>query len=371
VILQAPGSAGLVLAGNVVHLDPAPVVFEAMLEGWRRQQSARFLRVATIAPRLRLIRRMERFAGVYPWQWTPADGEAFLDDLRGGASPIRLSTARSYEVAISLFLEFLVDSRYGWAQLCEERFGEVPQAVFHEGNSILHKVEFEGDPRRRPLTYDEVQALFDAADARPGKIRGMGRKGALGAVRDAAVLKTVYAFGLRRAEASGLDVTDLRRNRKAPRFGNVGCVMVRYGKSPTGSPPKRRTVLLVPEMDWVVDTLRDWLTEHRPSFVPGNHPALWVTERVGRLSPRSINEAFVAARRDADLDESLDLHCLRHSHITHLTEFGYPARFVQEQAGHSHAATTAIYMGVSNEYRNKLLEAALKGRLGDDWDVTP
>lgn len=45
-------------------------------------------------------------------------------------------------------------------------------------------------------------------------------------------------------------------------------------------------------------------------------------------------------------------------------------KIIQEQAGHSHAATTAIYMGVSNEYRNKLLEAALKGRLGDDWDVT-
>jgi site-specific recombinase XerD len=95
-----------------------------------------------------------------------------------------------------------------------------------------------------------------------------------------------------------------------------------------------------------------------------------VTERVGRLSPRSINEAFVAARQDAGLDEDLDLHCLRHSYITHLTEFGYPARFVQEQVGHSHAATTAIYMGVSNEYRNQLLEASMKDRLGDDWSVT-
>jgi hypothetical protein len=25
-------------------------------------------------------------------------------------------------------------------------------------------------------------------------------------------------------------------------------------------------------------------------------------------------------------------------------------------------------MGVSNEYRNKLLETALRGRLGEDWD---
>lgn len=62
------------------------------------------------------------------------------------------------------------------------------------------------------------------------------------------------------------------------------------------------------------------------------------------MSPRSINEAFTAARDAAGLDGALDLHCLRHSYITHLTEFGYPARFVQEQVGHSHGSTTAIYM---------------------------
>jgi integrase/recombinase XerC len=371
VTLEAPGSAHLAIAGNVVHLDPAPAVFEAMLEGWRRQRSARFLKVLTIEAGLRLIRRFERFTGQYPWQWTPADGEAFIDDLRGGEKPIRFSTARKYEVEIGLFVEFLLDSRYGWAQMCQERFGEVPQAVFHEGNSVAHKVEYEGDPRRRPLDYDEVQALFDAADGRPGQISGLGRKGALCAARDAAALKTVYAFGLRRTEASRLDLVDLRRNRKAPEFGRFGSLMVRYGKSPKGSPPKRRSVLLVPEMDWVVDTLQEWVGELRPRFSPGSHPALWITERVGRLSPRSINEAFVAARGAAGLEDSLDLHCLRHSYVTHLTEFGYPARFVQEQVGHANASTTSIYTNVSNEYRNKLLGASLRGRLGDDWDDTP
>lgn len=130
-------------------------------------------------------------------------------------------------------------------------------------------------------------------------------------------------------------------------------------------------MLLIPEMDWATDTLDHYLAEVRPQFSPGRHPALWITERVGRLAPRSINEAFVAARRDADLDADLDLHCLRHRWITHATEFGYPARFVQENVGHSHAATTAIYMGVSNEYRNTVLEDSLKNRLGDYWDVTP
>ncbi|MGY2148832.1 tyrosine-type recombinase/integrase [Nocardia gipuzkoensis] len=359
------------LVDNVFHLDPAPAVFEAMLEGWRRHMSARFLRVTTIASRVQLIRRLERFSGLYPWQWTPAEGEAFIDDLRGRARPIQVSTARGYEVAISLFLEFLLDARYGWAQVCEERFGQTPQLVFHEGNSIAHKLDYEGDPRRRPLTYDEVQALFDAADARPGRIVGRGVKGGLSAVRDAAVLKTIYAYGLRRSEAAQLDLVDLRGNPKLPVLGRCGSVMVRFGKSSKGSAPKRRSVLLVPEMDWVTEVLEDWITQVRPRFGPGRHPALWVTERLGRLRARSINDAFVAAKHDAGLDEKLDVHCLRHSFVTHLTEFGYPAKFVQEQVGHSHAATTAIYTRVSDEFRNKVLAKSLKNRLGELWDVKP
>lgn len=365
-----PGSARLVLADNVVHFDPEPAILAAMLEGWRRQQSARFLRETTMLRRLRLISRLVEFTGLYPWQWTPAEGEAFIDHLRNLDPPRAVSTARNYEVVFNLFLEFLLDPRYGWASACEERFGEVPQQIFHDGNSIAHRSEYEGDPRRRPLTYDEIQALFDAADARPGKIVCRGVKGGLGAARDAAVLKLVYAFGLRRTEASKLDLVDLRRNPKMAQFGRFGSLMVRFGKSSKGSAPKRRSVLLVPEMDWIIEVLEQWLTELRPRFSPGAHPALWVTERVGRLQPRSINDAFVAAKRDAGLDEHLDVHCLRHSAVTHWTEFGYPAKFSQEQVGHSHAATTAIYTGVSNEFRNQMLVASLKGRLGTDWDVT-
>ena len=263
---KAPGSAHLVLANNVVHLDPAPAVYDGMKEGWARQQSARFLKAKTIAPRVRLIERLEEFTGLYPWQWTPAEAEAFIAHLRSGNPPIQMSTARSYEVTITLFMDYLMDSRYQWMQVCHERFDDVPQAIFHEGNSVLHTVEYEGDPRRRPLTYDEVQALFDAADARPAKIRGQGRKGALAALRDAAVLKTIYAYGTRRTESSRLDLVDMRRNPKAPQFGNCGSLMVRFGKSSKGSPPKRRMVLLVPEMDWAADVVQEWLTEIRPHF---------------------------------------------------------------------------------------------------------
>ena len=65
------------LAPNVAHLDPQSAVFEAMLEGWARQQRSRFLNERdTIGPRLRAVRRLAVFSGLYPWQWSPAEGEA-------------------------------------------------------------------------------------------------------------------------------------------------------------------------------------------------------------------------------------------------------------------------------------------------------
>jgi site-specific recombinase XerD len=59
--------------------------------------------------------------------------------------------------------------------------------------------------------------------------------------------------------------------------------------------------------------IQQWIEEVRPLLSPGAHPALWVTERRGRLSRRAINEAFEEARDAAGLGSVLDLHCLRHS----------------------------------------------------------
>lgn len=357
------GSAGLVLQAGVSFLDPATAVMDAMVEGWSVQQRVRGLRAATIRSRISLVRRLVGFSNQYPWQWNVGELEAFFAGLLSGAKPITVSTLRQYQTDLRLFLDYLTDRRYGWQGECERRFGQAPMQLLHEWNSVEHVTDNEGSAGRRPLTYDEVQALFDASDAAVETIRGQGRKGALAAHRDAVLLKAVYAFGLRRSEAWGLDLADWGRNPKAPEFGGFGCVNVRHGKASRGSPPKRRTVLTVPEMDWIVALLRQWVHDIRPQFGPAAHPAMWMTERRGRLSRRSINEAFTEARDAAGLDEELDLHCLRHAYVTHLVEFGYPAKFIQDQVGHSHAATTAIYTGVSDEYRTRLVQASLHRRL--------
>lgn len=362
------GAAHLVLEPGVTHLDPTGAVFEAMLEGWERQQRSRFLRASTIGPRLRLVRRFAEFSGQYPWQWSPGELEAFISHLASGDRPVVASTVRSYQVTLRLFCEFVTDSRYGWPAECDRRFGETPVQICHEWNTVAHVVDFEGQPGRRALSYDEVQALFDAADAKVEEIRARGRKGAMAAMRDAVVLKVVYAYGLRRNEAAMLDVVDFRRNARVAKYGTFGSVQVRYGKASRGSPPKRRTVLTVPEMDWVVPLLEQWSDELRPVFDPGAHPALWMTERRGRVSVRHLNDAFSAAKERAGLAAELDLHSLRHSYVTHLLEFGYPELFVQQQVGHSHASTTGLYTSVSNEFRNRLVERSLE-RYDDLWEV--
>ena len=90
--------------------------------------------------------------------------------------------------------------------------------------------------------------------------------------------------------------------------------------------------------------------------------------RVPHRGQRSANEAFENAREAAGLPAELDQHSLRHSMITHLVEFDYPERFVQDQAGHAVAATTAIYTGVSDEYRNRLLKSKLTARHAGLWE---
>ena len=71
---QAPGSAGLQLAGGAPLLRPEEQVLEAMLEGWRAQQLARNLAFSTIGKRLAAIAAFTRACGCVPVGVDGADG---------------------------------------------------------------------------------------------------------------------------------------------------------------------------------------------------------------------------------------------------------------------------------------------------------
>ena len=357
--LDMPGAAHLVLVEGVAYFNEASAVFEAMLEGWARQQRSRMLKEVTIKSRRALIQRFRDFAGSHPWDWGPGDVEDFVTSMTSGDSRMAPSTVRGYQTSLRLFCDYVSDPRYDWQEECVRRFGTAPVQVCHEWNTVAHLSEYEGKPERRPMTHDELQTFFDHADSRVQVIVDAGRKGAMAALRDAQMFKTAYAFGLRRRELVLLDLADLRPNPHMKGWGRYGSLHVHYGKSVRGGPPRRRTVLAVPEFNWVIDGMRQWVEQARPRLRGGAHPALWTTERVSRVSLRYIDDRFAELRDELGLDKALVPHCLRHSYITHLIEFGYPERFVQEQVGHRFASATALYTSVSSDYKNRALSRAL------------
>ena len=87
--------------------------------------------------------------------------------------------------------------------------------------------------------------MFDTADSLVDDVVDKGRKGFGAAYRDAVMVKTAYAWGLRRRELVMLDVHDFSRNPKASEFGEFGVCTVRFGKAMAGSTPKRRGVFAI------------------------------------------------------------------------------------------------------------------------------
>ena len=203
------------------------------------------------------------------------------------------STVRSYEGALARVpgLRVRPAVRLGIGE-CEQRVGARPVQVCHEGNTAVHAAEYEGRPERRPLTRAELQAFLDAADdhVEPAAYRGEGMGPAL---RDATLFKVIYGRGLRRREAVMLDMADFARTGRAG-ARRLGTCHVRYGKAVRGSPPRRRAVATV--MPWTAQALAQYIDGLGPVLKAGPHPALWLTERGGRISLRQVDDRFAAWR---------------------------------------------------------------------------
>jgi site-specific recombinase XerD len=358
---MAVDSAGRVLDfGAVRFLHPEDVVFAQMLTGWRNQQLSRNLSFGTIDGRERLVTRFQEATNEYPWQWTPAHVDEFFGDLRSVKHAAQ-STIRSYQAALRAFCSYVASPDYGWDRVCEQYFGTHPSQVCFDWNTAVHAQANESDPKRRPFTRQELQAFFDRADDEVDRIASLGRKGWLPAYRDAVLFKVAYCWGLRRNEVRHLQTVDFARNPHAREFGKYGVLQVRYGKAMKGSPPKHRSVLTV--FDWSTEIVADWLEHGHPHMTDGLD--LFPSERGTLVSETALNRRFNRYCEDLGLSPGLDIHSLRRSYVTHLIESGMDALFVQHQAGHEHASTTALYTSVSSDYRVKTLRRALDSTIRD------
>ena len=133
---------------------------------------------------------------------------------------------------------------------------------------------------------------------------------------------------------------------------------VRYGKAKRGQPPRRRNVASV--MGWAVEAVADYVDNIRPRFGCAEHPALWVTERGGRIKPAEINARFVAYRDALGLPKAL-VPALAAALVRHAPDRGRgrPAVHPGGQVGHRCDTSTAIYTHVSGDFMNTALRKAL------------
>jgi site-specific recombinase XerD len=363
-----------VLTGAGVGLFRADErVFEAMLDGWRAQMLARGLTSTTITGRCGVVARFQRFAGTFPWEWHPGDLEDFQAQRRSGPKPISLTTLRADSSAVAAFCTYLTTPVYGWAAFCQQAFGDVPAQVVFEWNTPRHTADDAIAPGRRAFTRAELQRLFDHLDDHIDREHAAGSKRWLPALRDSIAFKVCYAYGLRRRELTMLEIGDFGPNPHVPAYGGFGAVQVRWAKGTTGSGPRRRTVLTVPEFDWVVGLLGFWTGPGGRARFPtaDTSSALWPSERAGRLRLGSLGDAFAALRDEVGLPQELGLHCLRHSYVTHLIEAGYDPAFVQTQVGHAHASTTGLYTSVSSDFKQKTIQQMIAARLATGLEEVP
>jgi len=339
-------------------------LFDALLEGWRRAQGGRHLTEATKRSREAVVRRFREHVGRWPWEWQPLDVDEWIEDLGSAPRGRAVSTLRGYQGALRGFMEYMTDPRYPWVAICERVFGVRPVQILFEENSIVHLSEFEGQPSVRSFTREELVVFFEFCDERVRTLRRLRRKGSLAALRDGVLFKTLYGWGLRRQEAARLDVLDFMANPAQPTFGRCGLLGVRYGKASRGGPPRRRAVLTV--FDWSTEVIEQYLEEIRPAYGRDDHPALFLTERGGRISTDFITERFADYRDAAGLPAELTPHSFRRSYVTHLLEDGWDELFVRSQVGHRWASPTAIYTFVSSEYKNDAMRRALSAQLGEN-----
>ncbi len=161
------------------------------------------------------------------------------------------------------------------------------------------------------------------------------------ALRDVAVLETIYSCGLRVSELCGLRVDDLDWSEQIVRVRGKG--------------KKER---LVPIGRPALMAIQDyWNTFKQP---PGGASPIFFAETKKRapLAPVQLARRLKQFLAIAGLDPCLTPHKLRHSYATHLLDAGADLRSVQELLGHAHLVTTQVYTHVTTERLKKAYDAA-------------
>src|SRR5881397_268214 len=175
-------------------------------------------------------------------------------------------------------------------------------------------------PERLPtvLSQEEVAQLLDSANN----------------LLDYAMLMTLYATGMRRAELIRLKIEDIDSQRMI--------IHIRQGKG-----NRDRDVPLTPKL---LKTLREYWRWMKPKtyLFPGMVHN-WRADKP--ITPKCVWSAVQDAAKRAGIKKRVSPHTLRHSWATHLLENGADLRAIHQMLlGHVDLETTAVYLHLSRRH---------------------
>lgn len=264
--------------------------------------------------------------------------EAYLRDARCLLN--YLGEKSLAEVSVNDLHEFMVEMvELGIAPRSQRRLISGVRALFRfltaEG-FMEHNPALLLNPPQIGLHLPEVLSV-EEIDAMIGAIDPKARE----AVRDNALMETLYGCGLRVSELINLEISKLHLD--------DGYLMVR------GKGSKER---LVPMGEITIDAMRQWLDQRSNGKIhSGEENFVFIAPRTGRRITRV--RVFLIIKRLAEaagIAREVSPHTLRHSFASHLLEGGANLRAIQQMLGHENLATTQIYLHID---RSRLREEIL------------
>lgn len=191
--------------------------------------------------------------------------------------------------------------------------------VLHDASAALEYPQVELRLPREVLTPDEAKRLVSA-------VRGRSAR----ALRDRALIETLYSSGIRLAELAHLEPNDAHTGERVLRVRGKG-----------------RKDRYVPLTRKAAGAIERYLAGGRPELVLNTRaPYLFLTNAGLRIHEHAVRAIFERWAGEIGLEKRITTHTLRHSLATHLLKGGADIRHIQALLGHASLQTTERYTRV-------------------------